>query len=96
MSAIEIKTELQQLITQEKDMRVLKTIHTILRKASLDPMLREKLTSKTLKSERDMAEGRLFDNEKVTKRIPSARKGWGKPFKQMHENGDDKLLMTEV
>jgi len=25
-----------------------------------------------------------------------ARKGWEKSFKKMHENGDDKLLMTDV
>ncbi|MGI8951514.1 MAG: AbrB/MazE/SpoVT family DNA-binding domain-containing protein [Chitinophagaceae bacterium] len=32
----------------------------------------------------------------VIKPKPNARKGWEKSFKKMHENGDDKLMMSDV
>ncbi len=32
----------------------------------------------------------------ILKAKTSPRKGWEKAFKKMHENGDDKLLMTDV
>jgi antitoxin MazE len=32
----------------------------------------------------------------VLKPKTSARKGWEKAFKKMHENGDDKLLLPDV
>jgi hypothetical protein len=65
MSTIEIKTELLQLIEQEKDISVLEAIHTILQKTSLNPMLKEKLTGRALKSEQDIASGHLFNKEEV-------------------------------
>ena len=32
----------------------------------------------------------------ILKPKTSARKGWDKAFKKMHENGDDKLLINDV
>ena len=32
----------------------------------------------------------------ILKPKSSPRKGWEKSFKKMHENGDDKLLMSDV
>jgi antitoxin MazE len=32
----------------------------------------------------------------ILKPKTSARKGWEKSFKKMHENGDDKLLLPDV
>lgn len=32
----------------------------------------------------------------VLRPVIAVRKGWGKLFKQMHKNGDDKLLMTDI
>lgn len=32
----------------------------------------------------------------VLKPMTSARKGWEKSFKKMHENGDDKLFISDV
>ena len=32
----------------------------------------------------------------ILKPKTAARKGWGKSFKKMHENGDDKPLMADV
>ena len=32
----------------------------------------------------------------IIKPISSPRKGWDKAFKKMHENGDDRLLMSDI
>ena len=32
----------------------------------------------------------------ILKPIAEPRKGWDKAFKEMHENGDDQLLMDDV
>jgi len=68
MSTIEIKTELQQMIERENDIGVLEAIRTILQKTSLNPVLKEKLTERALKSEKDIAEGRLLDKEEIQQR----------------------------
>lgn len=68
MSTIEIKTELQQMIEQEKDMRILEAIRTILQKTRLNPMLKEKLTERALKSEKDITEGRLLSKDEIIQR----------------------------
>lgn len=68
MSTVEIKTELQRMIEQETDVNVLKAIRTILHKTSLNPILRDKLTSRALKSEDDIRSGRVFNKEEVIKR----------------------------
>jgi hypothetical protein len=68
MKAAEIKTELQQLIEQETDMSILQAIYTILLKTGLNPELKEKLTSRALKSEDDIKASRLFDKEEVIRR----------------------------
>jgi hypothetical protein len=67
MSTIEIKSELQQMIEREMDMRVLEAIRTILQKTSLDPLLKEKLTTRALQSEKDIATGRLFTKDEALK-----------------------------
>ena len=67
MNAIEIKTELQRMIEQEKDMSVLEAIRTLLQKTSLDPVLREKLTLRALKSEEDIAAGNLLSKDEIIK-----------------------------
>jgi hypothetical protein len=66
---MEIKTELQRMIEQETDISVLEAIRTILQKTSLNPILKEKLTSRALKSEEDIRAGRVFGKEEVTKRV---------------------------
>ncbi|HLZ16959.1 MAG TPA: hypothetical protein VKQ08_07960 [Cyclobacteriaceae bacterium] len=68
MSTIEIKTELQQMIEQEKDMGILEAIRTILQKTRLNPMLKEKLTERALKSEKDITEGRLLSKDEIIQR----------------------------
>lgn len=68
MTAIEIKSELQKMIENETDLRVLEAIRTLLQKASLNPLLKEKLTARALKSEEDIKKGRVFDKDEVIKR----------------------------
>jgi sialic acid synthase SpsE len=68
MGTLELKTELQRMIEQETDVNVLKAILTILQKTSLDPVLKEKLTSRALASEDDIKAGRLFSKEEILKR----------------------------
>lgn len=68
MSAVEIKTELQQMIEHETDMKVLEAIRTILLKTGLSPVLKEKLTLRALKSEEDIKAGRVYSKEEVISR----------------------------
>jgi hypothetical protein len=68
MSTTEIKTELQQMIERENDVSILEAIRTILQKTSLNPILKEKLTERALKSETDIAEGRLLSKEEIQQR----------------------------
>ena len=65
MSAVEIKTEVQQLIENETDLSVLQAIRTILLKTGLNPILKEKLTQRALKSEENIKSGRVFTKEEV-------------------------------
>jgi predicted transcriptional regulator len=69
MSTVEIKTELQQMIEHETDMSMLQAIRTILIKTGLNPILKEKLTIRALKSEEDIKAGRVFTKEEVVQRI---------------------------
>lgn len=68
MTAAGIKTELQRMIENETDMRVLEAIHSFLENAHLDPTLKEKLTIRALRSEEDIKEGRIHDKNEVIKR----------------------------
>ena len=63
MNATDIKTELRELIDNETDLHVLEAIKTLLKKSSLDPLLKEKLTSRALKSEKDIEKRKLLNRE---------------------------------
>jgi hypothetical protein len=63
-----LKGELVEMIEQEKDVHVLEAIHTLLSRVSLNPLLKQKLTDRALKSEIDIKEGRLFTSEQVIQR----------------------------
>jgi antitoxin MazE len=45
---------------------------------------------------KDKVELILQKGQIIIKPIDSPRKGWDEAFKQMHENGDDALLMDDV
>jgi hypothetical protein len=47
---------------------VLEAIRTILQKTSLDPLLKEKLTTGALQSEKDIASGQFYTKEKALKK----------------------------
>ena len=66
--AIDIKSELKQLIERESDASILQAIRTLLTKTSLDSVLKEKLTKRALQSEEDIATGHFFDKEEMMKR----------------------------
>ena len=65
MSAITIKTELIKLIEREKDLNILKAIKALLKKTTLDSVLREKLTNRALQSEVDIKNGRVLTKSEV-------------------------------
>lgn len=67
MGAVEIRTELQRMIEQETNVTVLEAIRTLPLKTALNPILKEKLTTRALKSEEDIAEGRTFSKDEVSK-----------------------------
>jgi hypothetical protein len=68
MGAMEIRTELQQMIEHETDVSVLQAIRTILLKTGLNPVLKEKLTARALRSEDDIKAGRVYSKEEVIQR----------------------------
>ena len=67
----DIKTELQELIKSETDNSILEAIRTLLKKSSLDPILKKKLTSRALKAEEDIAVGRVMDRKELEKKSNS-------------------------
>jgi hypothetical protein len=71
MATVDLKTELQELIQNETDHSILDAIRTLLIKSRLDPILKEKLTSRALKAEEDIAANRLMDRKELEKRLDS-------------------------
>lgn len=45
---------------------------------------------------KDKAEMILEKGQIIIKPIPEPRKGWEKAFREMHENGDDQLLIDDI
>ena len=68
MSAIGIKTELKELIEQQNDLSLLKAIKTLLQKAGLDATLKEKLSGRALRAEKDIKAGRVLSKEEVIRK----------------------------
>jgi hypothetical protein len=69
MGAIDIKRELSKLIEKENDLHVLEAIKTLLVSSSLDPVLKERLTSRALKAEEDIRAGRVYTREEFEKKL---------------------------
>ncbi len=63
MSAIAIKTELKELIEREMDLSI--AIKALLKKTTLDTVLREKLTHRAMRSEEDIKEGRVLNRAEI-------------------------------
>ena len=68
MTAFQIKAELHKMIDNETDERILHEIKSILQKANLDQVLKDKLTSRALKSEKAIKEGRVLTIDQVKTR----------------------------
>jgi hypothetical protein len=69
MRTTDIKTELRALIEKETDNSILQAIYTLLKKSSLDPKLKEKLTARALKSEEDIAAGRVMNRQELEQKL---------------------------
>ena len=69
MRTEDIKTELRDLIDNETDSNILEAIMTLLRKSRLNPVLKEKLTSRALKSEEDIRAGRVMERKDFEQRL---------------------------
>ena len=65
MSATAIKIELKELIEKERDLSILKAIKALLRKTTLDNILREKLSQRALRSEEDINSGRVLNRKEI-------------------------------
>ena len=76
MEAIDLKQELKTLIEKENDLHILEAIKTILVKSSLDPVLKEKLTSRALKAEEDIRAGRVYTREEFEKKLDNKLGLW--------------------
>jgi hypothetical protein len=69
MKNVDIKTELRELIEKETDNSILEAIKTLLKKSSLNPALKEKLTSRALKAEEDISAGRLMNRKEIESKL---------------------------
>jgi predicted transcriptional regulator len=67
--SIKIKTELKQLIDQEKDISMLEAIRDYLNREKMDTSLKQKLISRAEKSEADIKGGRLYSREEIENRF---------------------------
>lgn len=65
METVKIKEELHAMINQESDVKILEAILAILQKTTLDPVLRQKLTNRALKSEEAISEGKVISLAEV-------------------------------
>lgn len=72
MNSINIKEEIRSLIEKENDRHVLEVIKNLLTKSNLDPILKEKLTSRALKAERDIGDGNVFTREELEKKLDNS------------------------
>jgi len=65
MATTDIKIELKKLIDQEADANVLEALKTLLIKTKLNATLQVKLTSRALKSEEDINNQRVYNQEEI-------------------------------
>lgn len=75
MSTAELKNELKQLIDSEGDSSILQALHELLSSSSQVDLLKLKLTSRAIKSELDIQEGKTMDRTEFEKRLMKRLKG---------------------
>ncbi len=69
MRALDIKEEIRSLIEKEDNLHVLELIKDVLTKYKINPDLKERLTSRALKSEEDIKFGRVFSKEELEAKL---------------------------
>ena len=69
MKAIDIKTELRDLIEKETDLRILETVRALFTQKDLDPSVEKEMISRALKSEQDIKEGKVYTIEEAEARL---------------------------
>ena len=74
MSTLSLRNELSELIAKEKNASLLEVLKHILSGGSRNALLKAKLTSRALKAEEDLAEGRVLSTAQVRARLASRKK----------------------
>lgn len=69
MKAVDIKTELKDLIEKETDLRILEAVRALFTQKDLDPSIEKEMISRALKSEQDILEGRVYTIEEAEARL---------------------------
>lgn len=69
MNTLDIKTELQELINNETDKKVLEAILVLLKKSEINPVLKEKLTARALKSQQNIIDGKVYTRKEAEEKI---------------------------
>ena len=57
MNTTDLRLKLKKMIDNESDPQTVEAIKTLLKKSKMDPILKEKLSSRALKSEENIKEG---------------------------------------
>jgi hypothetical protein len=74
MTALPIRTELTELIAKEKNASLLQVLRDILSGGSKNALLKAKLTSRALKAEDDLDQGRVLTTDQLRTRLAARRK----------------------
>ncbi len=72
MNTLAIKTEIKNIIDQVEDLDILEAVRTILQKSRLDPVLKDKLTQRAIRSEQDIEDERLLSRNDLVERTNSS------------------------
>jgi hypothetical protein len=65
MSTLDLRTEISRLLEQERDISILEAIRALLRKTTLDPILKDKLTARALQAESEIKSGQGHSREEL-------------------------------
>lgn len=69
MKAVDIRTELRDLIEKETDLHILETVRALFTQKDLDLSVEKEMISRALKSEQDIKEGRVYTIEEAEARL---------------------------
>lgn len=69
MKAVDIKTQLKDLIDQETNLSLLEAAKALLTQGDFDPSVEKEMVSRALKSEQDIKEGKVYTIEEAEARL---------------------------